>query len=203
MIISIADLQPNAWRQQKLAGGWRIDSIHASLKKHLYEASRYSTPPNTTLTSRASERSLNEIMETPPIRVLIADDYYAFRQALKIMLSFEPDIDVIAEASNGRQTLELAGELNPSAIVMDLSMGRLSGVELVKKLLTEHPSVHILIVSGEADQRVIDELLECGAKGYISKSRSLRDVPVALRRIIKGKNFVGLAQANRSSDRSF
>lgn len=142
-------------------------------------------------------------METPPIRVLIADDYYAFRQALKIMLSFEPDIDVIAEATNGRQTLDLAAELNPSAIVMDLSMGGLSGVELVKKLLAEHPSVHILIVSGQADQRVIDELLGCGAKGYISKSRSLRDVPIALRRIIKGKNFVGLAQANRSGDRSF
>ena len=86
---------------------------------------------------------------------------------------------------------------------MDLSMGSLSGVDLVKKLLVEHPSVHILVVSGQADQRVIDQLLECGAKGYISKSRSLRDVPVALRRIVKGKNFVGLAQATRSSDRSF
>lgn len=142
-------------------------------------------------------------METPPIRVLIADDYYAFRQALKIMLSFEPDIDVIAEATNGRQTLDFAEQLNPSVIVMDLSMGGLSGVALVKQLLANHPSVHILVVSGQADQRVIDELLECGAKGYISKSRSLRDVPIALRRIVKGKNYVGLAQANRSGDRSF
>jgi DNA-binding NarL/FixJ family response regulator len=139
-------------------------------------------------------------MATPRIRVLIADDYYAFRQALKIMLSFEPDIEVVAEASNARQTLELAGKHKPAAIVMDLSMGGLSGIPLIKQLLIEHPAIHILIVSGQADQRVIDESLACGAKGYISKSRSLLDVPVALRKIGKGKSFVRLAQACRTAD---
>jgi DNA-binding NarL/FixJ family response regulator len=141
-------------------------------------------------------------MDTPRITVLIADDYYAFRQALKIMLSFEPDVDVVAEAVNGRQTLELAREHKPTAIVMDLSMGALSGIELIRQLLSEHPRLHILVVSGQADQRVIDEILECGAKGYISKSRSLVDVPVALRKICKGRTFVRLAQANRTADRS-
>ena len=141
-------------------------------------------------------------MDTPRIRVLIADDYYAFRQALKVMLTFEPDMEVIAEATSGRQTLELAKQLKPAAIVMDLSMGTLSGVELVKQLVSHDPAINILIVSGQADQRVIDETLECGAKGYISKSRSLVDVPVALRKICKGQSFVRLAQATRTADRS-
>lgn len=118
------------------------------------------------------------------------------------MLSFESDVDVVAEAMNGRQTLELARKHKPTAIVMDLSMGVLSGVELIRQLLSEHPTLQILVVSGQADQSVIDEILECGAKGYISKSRSLVDVPVALRKICKGRTFVRLAQANRTADRS-
>ena len=85
---------------------------------------------------------------------------------------------------------------------MDLSMGTLSGVELVKQLVNQDPAINILIVSGQADQRVIDETLECGAKGYISKSRSLVDVPIALRKICKGQSFVRLAQATRTADKS-
>jgi two-component system, NarL family, response regulator LiaR len=141
-------------------------------------------------------------MATPRIRVLIADDYYAFRQALKVMLSFEPDIEVVAEATSGRQVLEQAKQLKPSAIVMDLSMGTLSGVELVRQLVSNDPAVRILVVSGQADQRVIDETIECGAKGYISKSRSLTDVPGAIRKICKGRTYVRLAQANRTADQS-
>ena len=141
-------------------------------------------------------------METPRIRVLIADDYYVFRQALKVMLSFEADFEVVAEATSGRQTLEQAKRLKPSVIVMDLSMGALSGVELVRQLIDNDPAVNILIVSGQADQRVIDESLECGAKGYISKSRSLSDVPKAVRKICKGQTFVRLARAGRTADQS-
>lgn len=139
-------------------------------------------------------------MDTPRIRVLIADDYYAFRQGLKIMLSFEADIEVVAEASNGRQTVELARELKPSVIVMDLSMEGLNGVALIKQLLQQEPDVRILVVSGHANQRVIDEALACGANGYISKSRSLVDVPVAIRKICKGQSFVRLARCARTAD---
>jgi two-component system, NarL family, response regulator NreC len=143
-----------------------------------------------------------EIMDTPRIRVLIADDYYAFRQALKVMLTFEPDIEVVAEATSGRQTLEQAQRLKPSVIVTDLSMGALSGRELIRQLVSNDPSVNILIVSGQADQRVIEETMECGAKGYISKSRSLTDVPAAIRKICKGQTIVRRAQANRTADHS-
>jgi DNA-binding NarL/FixJ family response regulator len=139
-------------------------------------------------------------MDTPRIRVLIADDYYVFRQGLKIMLSFEADIEVVAEATNGRQTVEFARDFKPSVIVMDLSMEGLSGVALIKQLHLDLPDVHILVVSGQADRRVIDEALACGANGYISKSRSLADVPVAIRKICKGQSFVRLARCARTAD---
>lgn len=139
-------------------------------------------------------------MDTPRIRVLIADDYYAFRQGLKVMLSFEPDIEVVAEACNGRKTVELAREFKPSVIVTDLSMEGLNGAALIKQLLQEHPDVRILVVSGHADRRVIDEALACGANGYISKSRSLVDVPIAIRTISKGQSFVRLARCSRTAD---
>jgi DNA-binding NarL/FixJ family response regulator len=131
--------------------------------------------------------------------VLIADDYYVFRQGVKVMLSYEPDLKVVGEATTSRQTVEQAIKLKPDAVVMDLSMGGLSGVEVIRKILADHPEAKILIVSGQADQRVIDEALAAGAKGFLSKSGSLHDVPVALREIQQGRPFVKLARSSRAT----
>ena len=140
-------------------------------------------------------------MELPPqIRVLIADDYYVFRQAIKVMLSFESDMEVVAEATNGRQTVDLALKFKPTAVVMDLSMGGLNGVEVIRQILAELPDTKILVLSGQADRRVIDEVLSCGAVGFLTKSGSLRDVPIAVRELCKGKSFVSLQRASGEDD---
>ena len=137
-----------------------------------------------------SIRSMAEIQ----MRVLIADDYYAFRQGLKVMLGFEPDIKVVGEALNGLQTVELVQKHRPDALVMDLSMGGLSGIEVIKRVVAASPETKILIVSGQADERVINEALGCGASGYLSKSGSLREVPVALRQLHRGNSFVRMGR---------
>lgn len=134
-------------------------------------------------------------MEATPLRVLIADDYYAFRQGLKVMLSFEPDITVIAEATNGRQTVELALKHKPDAVVMDLSMGSVSGIEVIRQIVSQLPGTKVLVLSGHSEQRLIEEALASGAHGYLSKSSSLRDVCVGLREIRKGYSFVKVGRA--------
>ncbi|MEO7597596.1 MAG: response regulator transcription factor, partial [Opitutus sp.] len=87
-------------------------------------------------------------MAETQITVVIADDYYAFRQGLKVLLSFEPDIEVVGEAINGLQTIELVKKHNPDAVVMDLSRGGLSGIDVIKQVLEHAPETTILIVSG-------------------------------------------------------
>ena len=137
-------------------------------------------------------------MAQTQLRVVIADDYYAFRQGLKVMLSFEPDIKVVGEAINGLQTVELVQKHKPEAVVMDLSMGGLSGIDVIKQVMAHAPETKILILSGQADERVINEALAAGAVGYLSKSGSLRDVPLALRKINRGDSFVRLGRGVNS-----
>lgn len=133
------------------------------------------------------------------MRVLVADDNYAFRQGLKVLLSFEEDIDVVAVATNERQTLELARAHRPDAVVMDLSMGNVSGIEMIRTLVQELPATKILVLSGHSDQKVIDATLASGAVRYLSKAGSLHEVVNALREVVTGSLPVGLGTTDRDS----
>jgi len=124
------------------------------------------------------------------MRVLIADDNYAFRQGLNVLLGFEQDIEVVAVASSDRQTIELALKHRPDAIVMDLSMGTISGTEIIRKLVTELPDSQVLVLSGHSEKRVIDAAFASGAAAYLTKSSSLHEVPVALRQLRQGRGQV-------------
>jgi DNA-binding NarL/FixJ family response regulator len=124
------------------------------------------------------------------MRVLIADDNYAFRQGLNVLLGFEQDIEVVAVASNDRQTIDLALKLRPDAIVMDLSMGAISGTEIIRTLATQLPESQVLVLSGHSEKRVIDAALASGAAAYLTKSSSLHEVPVALRQLRDGRGSV-------------
>ena len=133
-------------------------------------------------------------MGAKPLRVLIADDYYAFRQGLKVLLGFERDITVVGEATNGRQTLELVSLHKPDAIVMDLSMGAVSGIDVIRQIVSQNLGTKILVLTGHSEQHLIEEALGSGAHGYISKSTSLREVAVGLRAIRDGQSFVRVAR---------
>jgi DNA-binding NarL/FixJ family response regulator len=132
------------------------------------------------------ENSESPGSKSNPLRVLIADDNYAFRQGLNVLLGFEPDIQVVAVASNDQQTLSLARKHTPEVIVMDLSMGAMSGTDVIRTLVTELPEVRVLVLSGHSDKKMIDGALAAGAAGYLTKSSSLREVPLALRKIRGG-----------------
>lgn len=120
------------------------------------------------------------------IRVVLADDNYAFRQGLNVLLSFEKDIEVVGVAKNERQTIELALAQKPDAVVMDLSMGHVSGIEVIRTLVKELPNTKVLVLSGHSEQNLIDSALACGASHYLSKADSLHEVVLCLRETVHG-----------------
>jgi DNA-binding NarL/FixJ family response regulator len=129
------------------------------------------------------------------LRVLIADDHPVIRKGLRFLLESESDIEVIGEAGNGREAVELADELHPSEIVMDILMPITNGIEATREILHRSPDTKVLMISSASDNDLIDGALSSGAVGYISKETSLLDVPRALREIHRGRTFLMLGRA--------
>ncbi|MEO7598806.1 MAG: response regulator transcription factor [Opitutus sp.] len=135
---------------------------------------------------------------TEHLRVLIVDDHLVTRKGLRYLLDGEPDIEVVAEASNGREAVELAREHRPTEIVMDIAMPMTNGIDATRQILSEHPETKVLMISSVTEHDMINAALSCGAVGYISKGTSLLDVPLALREIHRGRTFLRLGRARSS-----
>lgn len=123
------------------------------------------------------------------ISVLLADDHTVVRQGLRTLLSTEPDIDVVAEAENGRQAVQLALQLKPDVIVMDIAMPQLNGLEAAKQITEENLPVKLLILSSYADSEYVHQLTAAGAAGYVIKQTAASDLINAVREVSKGNAF--------------
>lgn len=120
------------------------------------------------------------------IRVLVADDHAIVRQGFKALLDNEADIEVIAEAANGREAIRLALELQPDVIVMDLNMPEVSGIEATRQILQENPAIKILILSMVLDNACVTLALKTGATGYILKDCSSDELLTAIHSAMAG-----------------
>lgn len=123
------------------------------------------------------------------ISVLLADDHTVVRQGLRTLLSTEPDIDVVAEAENGRQAVQLAVQLKPDVIVMDIAMPLLNGLEAAKQITEENLPGKLLILSSYADSEYVHQLTAAGAAGYVIKQTAASDLINAVREVSKGNAF--------------
>jgi two-component system response regulator NreC len=103
------------------------------------------------------------------IRVLLVDDHQLFRQGLRSMLVADAEIEVVGEAENGRQAVELARQLAPDVVVMDVSMPDLNGVDATLQVKQRSPGIQVLALSAHSDQRFVGHILAAGAAGYILK----------------------------------
>ncbi len=101
------------------------------------------------------------------IKVLLADDHRVVREGLRALLAATPDMEVIAEADNGRQAVRLAQERQPDVVVMDVAMPQLNGVEATRQILREAPSAKVLVLSSYSDDENVAQLIEHGAIGYL------------------------------------
>ncbi|HCE47011.1 MAG TPA: DNA-binding response regulator [Lentisphaeria bacterium] len=131
------------------------------------------------------------------ITVLLADDHTVVRQGLQALLSCEKDIEVVGEAENGRQAVELARSLNPSVVVMDISMPMLNGTEAARQILQYVPSTKIIILSAHSSDDHISQVVASGAAGYLMKMTSAQNLAKAVREVWKGKTFFDSPAARR------
>jgi DNA-binding NarL/FixJ family response regulator len=123
-------------------------------------------------------------------RVLIADDHDLIRQALRTVIDDEPDMRVVGEAVDGEQAVALALELRPDAVVMDIQMPKISGVEATKLIKDQLPDAIILVLTVHDSNEYILRILEAGATGYLTKGIISKEIPVAIRSAISGESIL-------------
>ncbi len=131
------------------------------------------------------------------IRVLLADDHSVVRKGVREFLEEEPDIEVVGEAGDGLQAVELAATLRPDVVVMDIKMPGLSGVEATKRIRKDAPGVRVLALTAYDDDPYIFGLLEAGAAGYVLKTAESRELIRAIRAVAAGQSAVDPAIAPR------
>ncbi|WP_105209520.1 response regulator transcription factor [Streptococcus suis] len=121
------------------------------------------------------------------IRVMLVDDHEMVRLGLKSYLNLQPDVEVVAEASDGEEGLSKALEVKPDVVVMDLVMPKMTGVEATLALLKEWPQARIVILTSYLDNEKIYPVLEAGAKGYMLKTSSADEILTAIRKVARGE----------------
>lgn len=124
------------------------------------------------------------------IRILLADDHSVVRQGFKMILSSQADMEVVGEAGNGREAVDLAEELQPDVIVMDVAMPELNGIEATRRLATSVPHTRVLALSMHKDSTYVREILRAGARGYLLKDSFDADLLAAVRAIAKGDGYL-------------
>lgn len=125
--------------------------------------------------------------EGDEIRVLVADDQAIIRDGLATVLDLLPDVVVVGQASNGEDACRLVGELAPDVVLMDLRMPVLDGAAATARIVAEHPSTAVLVLTTYADDASIMGALRAGARGYLTKDAGRAEVATAVRSVARGQ----------------
>ena len=128
-------------------------------------------------------------MDTMSIRILLADDHTVVRDGLRALLEKEPDMTIVAEAADGRESVQMAGEQSPDVVVMDLAMPVMNGMEATRRILAANPRVAVVILSMHQDESYILGSLHAGAKGYLLKDSMRKELVEAIRAVSQGRSF--------------
>ena len=123
-------------------------------------------------------------------RVVLVEDHALVRAGLRALLSKEPDLDIVGEASNGREAINIIQSLKPDLILMDLSMQGSNGIEAIATIKRRHPKIRILVVTMHEAEEYIHESLQAGADGYMLKDASHDELCVAVRSVLDGKTYL-------------
>jgi two-component system, NarL family, response regulator NreC len=123
------------------------------------------------------------------LRILLADDHTVMRTGLRVLLERQPNLEVVGEAENGRDAIQLATSLRPDVVVMDVGMPVLNGIEATKTIVTEDPSIAVVILSMHADESYVMRALKAGARGYLLKDSAPADLLGAIQAVTQNKSF--------------
>jgi DNA-binding NarL/FixJ family response regulator len=131
-----------------------------------------------------------------PIKIILADDHKIVRQGLRTLLEKETDLQVVAEADDGRMAVRLARELSPEVVIMDVSMPDLNGIEATRQVIAEAPGVKVIGLSMHSDRRFVMNMLKAGASGYLLKDSAFEELATAIRTVLANKIYLSTEIAN-------
>ncbi len=123
------------------------------------------------------------------IRVIIADDHEIFRKGLRLILTRLKYVDLVGEAGNGKEVIEIIKKKNADIILMDIEMPEMNGIEATRKILSIKPHVKIVALTMFNDEQYIEDMLDAGAKGFLLKNITKQVLDRALRTIAEGNNY--------------
>ena len=124
-------------------------------------------------------------------RIIIVDDHKIVRDGLKALMIGEPGLEIIAEASNGYELLDLLKEKTTDILMLDVAMPGLSGIELTKMIGRDYPDIRVLILSANDDKYTLTSALKAGALAYLSKEVSKEELIEAIGNVARGKHYLG------------
>jgi two-component system response regulator NreC len=127
------------------------------------------------------------------IRILLADDHTILRQGLKLILSSQPDLQVVGEAANGNEVVQLAQELRPDIVLLDVAMPELNGIDATRRMMETNPKLRILVLSMHKEAVYVREILRAGARGYLLKDVIDSELLSAVRSVARGDGYVSPA----------
>ena len=124
------------------------------------------------------------------INVLLADDHTVVREGTRELIQHEPDMEVVGEAADGEEAVELAGKLRPDVIIMDIAMPKLNGIEATRQIKQKYPATAVLVLTAYDDDQYVFALLEAGAAGYLLKNVRGRELIDATRAVCAGESVL-------------
>jgi two-component system response regulator NreC len=123
------------------------------------------------------------------IRIVLADDHTIIRSGLRLLLEQQPDFKVVAEASDGRQAVQLVAKHHPDVVVLDIGMPQLNGIEATRQIVAQESHPNVVILSMHSDESYVLRALKAGARAYILKNAAEADLIRAVQAVSEGKSF--------------
>jgi DNA-binding NarL/FixJ family response regulator len=124
------------------------------------------------------------------VRVMLADDHRMMREGLRVFVGRQADMEVVAEADNGKTAVALAQKCQPDVLVMDVSMPEMNGLRATEILHESHPNIKVLPVTRHIDGGYLQQLLRAGARGYVLKQSGSEELLRAIRAVADGHNYL-------------
>jgi two-component system response regulator NreC len=129
----------------------------------------------------------------PKTRIVLADDHAILREGIRALLEDQSDMTVIGEAADGRKAIELARDLSPDIIVMDIGMPLLNGLEATRQIKHNFPQVAVLVLTMHDNEEYVSQILAAGASGYVLKRAASSELVTAIRAVAAGQSFLSPA----------
>jgi DNA-binding NarL/FixJ family response regulator len=127
------------------------------------------------------------------VRALLAEDHTLVRSGIRALLEGSKEVEVVGEAANGRQAVELARELRPNLVLMDIAMPELNGIEAARQIVAAQPDIRVIMLSMFEDQQYVFESLKAGASGYVLKAAAFQELLTGISSVLSGKSYISPA----------